>query len=174
MKTEIRMIAGQTAEAVGLGLAAGLAGTAAMTVSSTVESKIRHRPPSYTPAQVASKVLKVEPKGEEGKARLGSLTHWGYGTMWGGLRGALAATGLTPLPASILHLAIVWGTEQVVLPAFKVAPPFTKWGGKETAIDVWHHLVYEAGTSLAYTILEGPLSRRRRRVERRLAALGLF
>jgi hypothetical protein len=30
----------------------------------------------------------------------------------------------------------------VTLPMFDVAPPVAMWGGKEIAIDVWHHLVY--------------------------------
>jgi hypothetical protein len=49
----------------------------------------------------------------------------------------------------------VWGAEQVVLPATGAGPPAAKWGGKEIAIDVGHHLVYVAATALAFGWLAG-------------------
>lgn len=139
---------------VGKGLFAGVVGTAAMTVSSTLEMKIRDRPGSSAPAEAAGKVLGVEPKGEAEQARFSNMVHWGYGTSWGAVRGLIGAAGLEGPGAAAAHLGVVWGTEQVMLPALGVAPPFWRWGVKEVAIDTLHHLVYAGATSVAYAFLD--------------------
>jgi hypothetical protein len=145
---------GDVAADVGKGLFAGVVGTAAMTVSSTLEMKIRDRPGSSAPAEAAGKVLGVEPKGEAEQARFSNMVHWGYGTSWGAVRGLIGAAGLEGPGAAAAHLGVVWGTEQVMLPALGVAPPFWRWGVKEVAIDTLHHLVYAGATSVAYAFLD--------------------
>lgn len=145
---------GTLAGAVGKGLFAGAAGTAAMTVSSTLEMKIRGRAASSAPATAASKVLGVEPTGEKEKERFSFFVHWGYGTGWGAARGVIGALGLSGTGATAAHFAAVWGSEQVMLPALDVAPPFWTWGVKEVAIDAFHHAVYVAATSAAYELLD--------------------
>jgi hypothetical protein len=145
---------GEVAADFGKGIFAGLAGTAAMTISSTTEMKLRGRPASSAPAQAAAKVLGVEPVNEQGEVRFSNLVHWGYGTAWGGARGLLAATGLSGPAATAAHLGAVWGSEQVMLPTLGVAPPLTKWGAKEVAIDALHHLVYAGATGIAYSLLD--------------------
>lgn len=146
---------GQIAAAAGVGLAAGAAGTAAMTASSTIDMKIRGRPGSPAPAQAAAKVLGVKPEGEKENKRFSTLVHWAYGTGWGAARGVLAVLGLPAPAATAAHLALVWGTEQVMLPALGVSPPATQWGAKELAIDAWHHLIYAAAAGAAYELLDG-------------------
>ncbi len=145
---------GDVAAAVGKGLFAGAAGTAAMTVSSSVEAKLRGRGASSTPAQAAAKVLGVEPVDEASEARFSNLVHWGYGIMWGGARGLLAAAGLSGPVAVAAHFGAVWGSEQVMLPALDVVPPLTEWGMEEIAIDALHHLVYATATGMAYSLLD--------------------
>lgn len=145
---------GDVAAAFGKGLFAGAAGTVAMTVSSTLEAKLRGRGASSTPAQAATKVLGVEPIDEEAEARFSNLVHWGYGTAWGGARGLLAVAGLSGTKATAAHLGMVWGTEQVMLPALEITPPLTEWGVKEIAVDAMHHLVYAAATGAAYSLLD--------------------
>ena len=145
---------GDVAAAVGKGLFAGVAGTAAMTVSSTIEMKLRGRPASSAPATAAAKVLGVEPKGQSEEARFASIVHWGYGTSWGAVRGLIGAAGFGGLRANAAHLGAVWGTEQAMLPALGVAPPFWEWGAKEVAIDAFHHLVYAGATGAAYALLD--------------------
>ncbi len=115
---------GDVAASVGKGLFAGVAGTAAMTVSSTLEMKIRGRQASSAPAQAAGEVLGVEPTGEAEGARFSNVVHWGYGTSWGAIRGLIDAIGLEGPSATAAHLLTVWSTEQVMLPALGVAPPF--------------------------------------------------
>ena len=145
---------GDVASDFGKGLFAGLAGTAAMTVSSTAEMKLSARGASETPAQAAEKVLDVEPNDEDSEARFSNLVHWGYGTGWGGVRGLLASAGLSGPTATVAHLALVWGAEQVVLPALNVSAPVFKYGSKATATDLLHHTVYATPTGLAYSYLD--------------------
>ena len=143
------------ADNIGRGLVAGLAGTAAMTVSSTLEAKLRGRAPSSAPARATAKVLGIR-EFEDGvaEARFNDLSHWGYGTGWGVVRGLLATAGLSPKAATIAHGAAIYGAAQVTLPALEVAPPSIFWGKEEIAIDAFHHAVYAAATGLAYALIE--------------------
>ena len=150
------MTVSQLADSIGRGVVAGVAGTAALTVSSTIEAKLRHRPFSTAPADAAAKVLGIESfAGERARGRFSNLVHWGYGTGWGVVRGLLDAAGMPPARATATHLAAVWGSEQVMLPALEVAPPITMWGREEAAIDGLHHAVYAIATGLAYEALDG-------------------
>ncbi len=151
----MRKTVGTIASSIGKGLVAGLAGTAAMTVSSSLEARIRHRAASSAPARATAKVLGIkEFEDDIAAARFNDLSHWGYGTMWGVVRGLLGATGLSPKAATATHGAAVWGSAAVTLPALEVAPPFVFWGRKEVAIDLWHHAVYATATGLAYKLID--------------------
>ena len=142
------------AGAIGKGLVAGFAGTAAMTVSSTLEAKLRGRAASSAPARATAKMLGIkEFEDDVARARFNDLSHWGYGTGWGVVRGLLAATGMTPRAATTLHGAAVYGAAQVTLPALEIAPPVVFWPKHEIAIDAFHHAVYAAATGLAYGLL---------------------
>jgi hypothetical protein len=142
------------ATAIGRGLVAGLAGTAAMTISSTVEARLRGRASSTAPARATAKVLGIrEFDSDLAQARWSDLSHWGYGTGWGVLRGLLGATTLSPRAATVAHGAAVYGAAQVTLPALDVVPPSIFWGAKELAIDAFHHAVYAAATGAAYAAI---------------------
>jgi hypothetical protein len=145
---------GYIAESVGKGLFAGLAGTVAMTVSSSIESKLRERGASSAPADAAGKVLGVQPRDPDGKARFSNVVHWSYGTSWGAVRGMLHAAGLDGAKANTAHFAAVWGSAQVMLPALDVAP--LPWDSelKEVALDAFHHAVYAAATGVAFAALD--------------------
>ncbi len=146
----------KVASAIGRGLIAGFIGTAAMTVSSTMEAKIRGRAPSSAPARATAKALGIkEFKDDLAQARFNDLSHWGYGTGWGVVRGLLGASGMRPGAATAAHGAAVWGSAQVTLPALEVAPPSIFWGADEVAIDAFHHVVYAAATGVAYQLLDG-------------------
>ena len=152
----MRQLINTVASNVGKGLVAGLAGTAAMTVSSSLEARIRHRAASSAPARATAKVLGIkEFEDDIAAARFNDLSHWGYGTGWGVVRGLLAATGMRPKTATAAHGAAVWGSAQIALPALEVAAPSVFWGRKEVAIDLWHHAVYAAATGLAYRLIDG-------------------
>jgi hypothetical protein len=142
------------ATAIGEGLLAGFAGTAAMTLSSTLEARLRGRAASSAPARATAKVLGIaEFEDDLARARFSDLSHWGYGTGWGVVRGLLGATGMPARRATAAHGAAVWGSAQVTLPALEVAPPAIFWGAEEVAIDAFHHTVYAVATGLAYELI---------------------
>ena len=148
------MTADALAGAIGKGLLAGFAGTAAMTVSSTLEARIRGRAPSSAPARATAKVLGITAfEDDRAMARFSDLSHWGYGTGWGVVRGLLGLTPLRPRTATVVHGGAVWGSAQVTLPALAIAPPSIFWGAKEIAIDALHHAVYAASCGVAYAAL---------------------
>jgi uncharacterized membrane protein YagU involved in acid resistance len=144
------------AEDVGKGLVAGFVGTAAMTVSSSLEAKLRGRQASSPPARATARALGIK-EFEDGvaAARFNDLSHWGYGTGWGVVRGLLAATGMSPRAATAAHGAAIYGAAQVTLPALEIAPPVVFWPKEEIAIDAFHHVVYAASSGLAYELLNG-------------------
>jgi hypothetical protein len=142
------------ATAIGRGLVAGVAGTAAMTISSTVEARLRGRAFSTAPARATAKALGIASFDSDlAQARWNDLSHWGYGTGWGVLRGLLGATGLSPRAATVAHGAAIYGAAQVTLPALEVVPPSIFWGAREVAIDAFHHAVYAAATGAAYAVI---------------------
>ena len=142
------------ASAIGKGLVAGLVGTAAMTVSSTLEARLRHRKPSSAPARATAKALGITSfENDIAQARFNDLSHWGYGTGWGIVRGLLSTAGLPPGAATLAHGAAVWGSALVTLPAWDIAPPAIFWPPQEIAIDAFHHTVYAVATGIAYELL---------------------
>ena len=93
----MRQLASTLATSIGKGLVAGFVGTAAMTVSSSLEARLRHRAASTAPARATQKVLGIkEFDGAIAAARFNDLSHWGYGTMWGVVRGLLGRPGSHP------------------------------------------------------------------------------
>jgi hypothetical protein len=143
------------ADNIGRGLMAGVIGTAAMTLSSTLEAKWRGRAPSSAPAKATAKVLGIaEFEDDIAEARFNDLSHWGYGTSWGVLRGLLGATGMPARTATALHGAAIYGSAQVTLPALEIAPPVVFWPKEEIAIDAFHHAVYAAATGMAYELIK--------------------
>ena len=147
------------ASSIGKGLVAGFAGTAAMTISSSLEARLRHRAASSAPARATAKVLGIkEFEDDIAAARFNDLSHWGYGTGWGVVRGLLATVGLSPAAATAAHGAAVWGSAQVTLPALDVAPPVVFWPKREIAIDLLHHAVYALATGIAYRLIDGRAS----------------
>ena len=151
----MRQLANTLATSIGKGLVAGFVGTAAMTVSSSLEARLRHRAASSAPARATTKVLGIkEFEDPVAAARFNDLSHWGYGTGWGIVRGLLAAAGLSPRAATAAHGAAVWGSAQVTLPALEVAPPIVFWPKQEIAIDAFHHAVYATATGLAYRLID--------------------
>jgi hypothetical protein len=142
------------AHAIGKGLLAGFAGTAAMTISSTLEARLRGRAPSSAPARATAKMLGIkEFEDNVAKARFNDLSHWGYGTGWGLVRGLLGVTGMTPKAATAMHGAAIYGAAQVTLPALEIAPPVVFWPKEEIAIDAFHHAVYTVAAGAVYELI---------------------
>ena len=125
-----------------------------MTISSTLEARLRGRAASSAPARATAKVLGITAfEDDVAKARFNDLSHWGYGTGWGVVRGLLSALGLSPRAATAAHGAAIYGAAQVTLPALDIAPPVVFWAPEEIAIDAFHHAVYATTTGLAYALV---------------------
>jgi hypothetical protein len=144
----------RVAGSIGKGLVAGFIGTAAMTVSSTLEAKLRGRAASSAPARATAKALGIkEFEDDLAYARFSDLSHWGYGTGWGVVRGLLASAGMPARAATAAHGAAIYGAAQVTLPAMEVVPPVVFWPKEEIAIDLFHHAVYATATGIAYELI---------------------
>jgi hypothetical protein len=135
--------------AAGRGLVAGVAATAAMTVASTAEMKLRGRPPSPAPAEVAAKLLGVEPRAE----RFAMIAHLSMGVGLGAARGLIDLAGLRGRAAAATFFAIAWTPDLVAVPAVGAAPPPWRWGAAETAISGLHHAVYAGAGEAVYRAL---------------------
>lgn len=140
--------------AIGAGLIAGAAGTAAMTLSSALEARLSGREPSSAPSDAAGKVLGVQPRNPQGRARFSTVVHWSYGTAWGVGRGMIELAGLRGAPATAAHLGAVWGWSLVMLPALGVSEPAWKQDPAALAVDALHHFVYASATSAAWDALQ--------------------
>ncbi|GAL86529.1 hypothetical protein MYP_3759 [Sporocytophaga myxococcoides] len=139
---------------VGRGLFAGLVGTFAMSLSQFIEMKITQREGSDSPLKAAEKVFDIHADNEEAKSKLLNIIHYAYGTSWGGFRGIIGTLGLKGIPANALHFSSVFGTELVMLPGLKVAPPVKEWGTKEISVSGIHHIIYVLVSGVVFDLLK--------------------
>lgn len=146
---------GDVAGDVGKGLVAGAIGAAAMTLSNKLEMRfVTGRSGSTVPAQAVERVTGVEPADQSSETRLNELSHWGYGVAQGAVRGLIGAAGLRGVGGALAHYVTVWGGQQALMPALGIGAPTWRYGRNAIAIDVVHHSVYVAATSLAYEWLD--------------------
>ena len=143
-------VAGKIGSAIGRGLIAGLVGTAAITLSQMIEMRITNRPPSFAPADAASKALGIEAADRIERKKFSNEVHWTYGTGWGVARGLISLAGLKGWPATAVHFAGIFYTALTIEPDFEVAPPIHEWSKKEIAISALHHAVYVVAAGLVY------------------------
>ena len=132
------------------GVAAGAVGTGAITAYQMVQMKLQGGEPSTVPADAVEKVLPVSTSSEQEKMKLAHLTHWGYGTGWGAVRGLLGATRMSGTAASTLFFGLVWGSALTMLPALDLAPKPQNWEAKALGEDAMMHGIYAAVVGLAY------------------------
>lgn len=139
------------------GILAGVVATVAMNLSSETEMHIRGRAASVVPGMATNKFLRLAgvPMLEGTPLKvLSTWTHYLYGASWGVLLWFLfdpLELGITAaLPLFFLG---VWLTEQIELPVLGLAPPSWKWGAKEVAIDLWHHVVYATSAIVAWVLI---------------------
>lgn len=149
---------GSVAVSAGIGLAAGLAGTAAMMASTVIEQRLGAKPASASAIQAAAKVLGVHPDGPRQRKAFGALVHAGYGSGWGLARAALGGLGLSAPAATVVHMAVLWASEEVTLPALGAIPPITRQAAGDIAVEAWNCLAYAAVTSAVYEALSGAVS----------------
>ncbi len=162
-------ILGTVAGQLGRGLVAGAFGTLAITSASTVDqlvTEIIHarsekRPPDLDigkaivkpwsfSADVVSKVLGIRPTDAAHERKLSILAHWGYGSAWGL---GLAAIGALRPPRVVSMGALLvgqLGAEMIVMPAFNLFPPPTKWGRRAVVSSAYQHAIYALAAVAAF------------------------
>ena len=165
----VRQIVGRAAGELGRGLLAGAFGTLSITVASTVDNlltEISHArkekrapdldlgkaivsPWSFS-ADVVGKVFGITPKDAEHERRLSIMAHWEYGSTWGLSLAALRALGIRGVAAIGAVLAGQLGAEMLVMPAFGLFPPPTKWGGRAVVSSVYQHAIYAVAAVAAF------------------------
>ena len=84
--------------------------------------------------------------------RFTNLSHWGYGTGWGVVRGLLRARGVPPVAATAAHGAAVWGTRRS-RSRRSTSRRRLAVAAREVAIDLFHHAVYAVATGVAYELI---------------------
>jgi hypothetical protein len=109
------------------------------------------------PAHVGRRLIEglFERKLADSRAALvNNVTHWAYGVLSGAAYGVLAGSLHTPRARYGLPFGTaVWLTGYAVLPAAGLYQPIWKYSATVLAKDLSGHLVYGAGTGIAFTVL---------------------
>lgn len=138
-----------------VGLAAGVVGAVALTAVETLIINTTGQEPSDVPGQVGAKLSGHDPDTDpELVARLNPVVHWTHGIAMGGVRGALGAAGLEPVPAAAVFTVIVWGGDALLYDVLGIAEPPWRWTGRDLATDVVGKATLALVTSAAYVGLE--------------------
>ncbi|HSH55655.1 MAG TPA: hypothetical protein VK983_02395 [Candidatus Limnocylindrales bacterium] len=138
------------ANIVGRAVVAGVAGSAVMTAfQKFIEMPLTGREDSDAPAQLAQKVLPVEPKNEKEKTRLNQITHYALGAMWGAAYGVAAYKGLRGPKAVARVFPAIYTNDIITITSLGLAKPWN-WTRKETAIDVVDKFVQVMATSFIF------------------------
>lgn len=86
------------------------------------------------------------------KARAAMAVHYGFGAAWGGLYG-LWAESAERAPGSLFGLAVWMASDNLLLPAFRLAAWPQRYRLAEHHYAVHAHLVYGAATQASYAAL---------------------
>ncbi len=132
------------------GALAGLIGTAAMTAAQMAEMQVTGREPSLVPGHVASKLLRLNPEGDEALSRISIKMHWAHGMTMGTVRALVGRAGLRGPGAAAAHFAVMWSGDVMLYKACGIAPWPWQWSLEELTPDVLHKGIYAAVTSAAY------------------------
>ena len=141
----------ELAKMIGLGMLAGVAGSVVMTAfQKLIEMPISGRGDSYQPAELAQKLLPIEPpKDDEARKRLNYMTHFMLGAMWGGAYGVAAYNGLRGARAVSRVFPTIYANDVAVATSLGLGKPW-KWSREEVTIDVVDKFVQVAATSFIF------------------------
>ena len=139
-----------TPSSLSKGALAGLIGTAAMTAAQMAEMRMSGRSPSLVPGRVASKLLRLEPDGEDAMSQVSTRMHWAHGMTMGAVRGLIGQGGLQGGRAAATHFALMWSGDVMLYKALGIASWPWQWSLEELAPDVLHKGIYAVVTSAAY------------------------
>lgn len=155
------------------GLVAGVAGTAAMTAWQELSAKLQgsgegggsdgpETPDPWAAAPAPAQVgrLLLGGLGYEVPAdKIGLLTnvmHWGYGTTWGAIYGAVMGNAARdrPLARGLAFGSWVWLMSYVQMVPLGIYKLPWKYSPKELGLDLSYHLAYGAGIGAGGALAE--------------------
>ncbi|MCU1279727.1 MAG: hypothetical protein JWM53_3273 [bacterium] len=156
------------------GLIAGTVGSAVQSLFFRITERVAPSPPKdvFTPAEpqqanetalqtvarrLAEGLAARGPLDDEAKERVGTLLHYGFGAAWGGLYGlvrasyprAWSSTGLAGF-----SLAVWMISDNLVLPALKLAAPPQRYPLRVHAYAATAHLAYGAGVAASLVVAD--------------------
>jgi hypothetical protein len=136
---------------VGLGMLAGLAGSVVMTAfQRLIEIPISEREDSYAPAELAQKMLPIDPpKNNKARKRLNYEMHTALGAIWGAAYGVAAYKGLRGSDALLRVFPIVYINNVAFGTAMGLGNPLD-WSRKDLTIDVVDKFVHVSATSFIF------------------------
>jgi hypothetical protein len=141
---------------VGRGVLAGVAGSVVMTAwQKLVEMPLAEREDSYGPAELAQKLLPVNPDSEAGMKRLNYAAHTALGAMWGAAYGVAAHQGLRGPRGAAATFGAIYTQDLVMITLLGLGKPWT-WSRKEWTIDVLDKAVNIAATGAIFDRVLGP------------------
>lgn len=140
----------RTVGTIGGGIAAGVAGTGVMTAfQKLVEMPLTGRGDSFVPAQLAERVLPVNPTSAEARTRLNYATHFGLGGMWGTAYGVAAAGGLRGQKAVHAVFFSVYPGDVLLSTALGVYHPGS-WSRRDWVVDVVEKYIQAQATGAIF------------------------
>src|SRR4051794_40812936 len=140
----------KAAASMGGAVLAGVAGTAVMTAfQKYVEMPLTRRPESFTPAELAEKVLHVRPGTQQGRRRLNLAAHYAIGGLWGAAYGVAALAGLRGQRAANTVFAVVYGGGLLAGTVAGQQRP-AGWSARDWAVDLTDIYVQVQATGLIF------------------------
>lgn len=146
-----------TVDAIGRGVVAGVVGTGAMTAfQKLVEMPLTKRGDSFAPAQLAERILPVNPTSAKGRKQLNYATHFSLGAMWGTAYGVAAAAGLRGQKAVNTVFFTVYPGDVLLSVALGVYHP-KGWSIEDWVIDVGEKYLQAQATGFIFDRLLDPV-----------------
>lgn len=137
------------------GTIAGVAGTAVMTAFQRwVEMPLSGREESFAPADLAQKLLPIDPTSLQDRRRLNHATHLALGTGWGLAFAAASRAGLRGQAAVAAVFGAVYAGDVALATALGVYEPITRWSARDAIVDVVDKLVLAEAAGAVYSALE--------------------
>lgn len=119
-----------------------------------VEMPISGRGDSYAPAELAEKLLPVEPSGEIARKRLNYAAHFVLGVNWGLAYAVASKSGLRGQPAVAATFTAMYSGDVLLATALGIYEP-AKWSLDDTVIDVVGKLVQAEATGAIFDAVRG-------------------
>lgn len=135
---------------IGRGVVAGVLGTGVMAAfQKLVEMPITGRSDSYVPAQIAERVLGIEPSTPEGRKLLNYTAHASLGALWGAAYGVAALRGLSGQKAVHAVFAAVYPGDVAMTAALGVSDP-RDWSTQDWVIDTLEKYIEAQATGAIF------------------------